>query len=225
MTAMLHKLARSFSTTANRLTLRHQIGLAAATLCVVIVAMIAGAIAYIGGNHYSTLVRRDLAETAQILADRLDRTVWDRYREVRTLANLEPLRPLWQSDPAALRRVLDELQGSYPDYSFIGFAAVDGTVRAAAKGLLEGQSVAARPWHKNGLRGPAVEDVHEALLLARLLGPTRSGEPFRFIDIAFPVPDARGKTVGVLGVHLSWDFASTLRQDMLPTIDRNGGAE
>src|SRR5262245_32996048 len=225
MSSIQLNLTSKVATLADRLKLRHQIGLAAAALCVFVVAVIAGATAYIGGSHYAAFVRYDLAETAQVLAERLDRTVWNRYREVRTLASLDPLKPLWQGDPAALRRVMDQFQESYPDYSWIGYATADGIVRASARGLLDGVSVAARPWFQNGLHGPAIEDVHEAQLLAKVLGPTASGEPFRFVDIAFPVRDARQKVTGVFGVHLSWEFAASLRQSMLSTIDRSNGAD
>jgi diguanylate cyclase (GGDEF)-like protein len=59
-----------------------------------------------------------------------------------------------------------------------------------------------------------VGDVHEAKLLATLLEDDGTGEPFRFVDIAFPF--SRGdRLVGVLGVHLSWQWANTLRGRLL----------
>ena len=58
--------------------------------------------------------------------------------------------------------------------------------QVAARGLLEGASVAARPWFTNALAGVHIGDVHEALLLAKLL-PSVNGEPQRFVDVAFPI--------------------------------------
>src|SRR5262249_23188819 len=112
---------------------------------------------------------------------------------------------------------LDELQASYPNYSWIGFADNDGKVVSATKGMLEGVSVASRPWFQNALLGPTVEDVHDARLLEKLLVPKASGEPFRFVDVAFPVYDSDGRRLGVLGAHLSWDFAAILRRMLLET--------
>jgi hypothetical protein len=74
-------------------------------------------------------------------------------------------------------------------YSWIGVADVDGSVLAAANGLLERESVAQRPWFRRGLNGPTAIDVHEAQLLAKLL-PART-EPYRFIDLAAPIDRAR----------------------------------
>ena len=68
------------------------------------------------------MIRQDLAATAQVLADQLNRTLAARYHEVGNLAKLEPLRPVWQGEPAAMRGVLENLQSSYLEYSWIGFA-------------------------------------------------------------------------------------------------------
>jgi diguanylate cyclase (GGDEF)-like protein len=209
----------------SRLTVRQQIGLAAAVLCIAVVAAMAAATAWFGAQQASTLIRRDLASTAEALARQLNRTLLDRYREVRIFAGLRPLQPLWQNDPAALRTALEQLQESYADYSWIGFAAPDGIVLASTQGLLEGASVGKRPWFTKGLEGPTLEDVHEAQLLAKLLGPRPSGEPFRFVDIAFPVRSETGNLLGVLGAHLSWDFATALRESLLKGVDPGTGLE
>jgi diguanylate cyclase (GGDEF)-like protein len=221
MRSAMDKLSRLIG----HLTVRQQIGAAAAALCVLIVAVIAGATGYLSARQADAFVRQDLAGTARVMSDQLDRTLSTRYREVRILASLEPLQPLWHTDAAQLRAVLEQLQLSYPDYSWIGFADLNGNVRAATGGMLEGASVKARPWFKNALLGPTVEDVHEAELLEKLLGPRRSGEPFRFVDVAFPVRDAVGRITGVLGAHLSWDFASALRQATLRTTDPESGTQ
>ena len=37
------------------------------------------------------------------------------------------------------------------------------------------------------------------LLLAQLLTQQENGEPYRFVDLAFPIKDSSGKLLGVLG--------------------------
>jgi diguanylate cyclase (GGDEF)-like protein len=133
------------------------------------------------------------------------------------------LKSIWNGDPATIRQTLERLQSSYPDYAWIGYATPDGTVRAATQGMLEGQSVQARPWFQDGLKGPAVGDVHEAKLLAKLLGPSPNNEPFRFVDVAAPVRDDAGRVVGVIGVHLSWTWADETRQSILASQPQAGG--
>jgi hypothetical protein len=43
--------------------------------------------------------------------------------------------------------------------------------------MLEGVSVGSRPWFVNGLKGAAVEDVHDAKLLNKLLRSSPEQEP------------------------------------------------
>jgi len=57
------------------------------------------------------------------------------------------------AEPSALRRSLDGLQRSMPEYAWLGFASVDGTVRVATGGHMVGESVSIRPWFLSGLRG------------------------------------------------------------------------
>ena len=215
-------MIRTFIT---RLTLGQQIAICAAALSLAVVVVLAASTAYWGARQTYRLVTQDLQATARVLADRLQRSILTRYREIRTFSQLDPLRHLWMDNPVEARNVLNQLQESYPDYSWIGFADLKGNVQVATRGMLEGVSVAERPWFKNGLLGPTLEDIHEAQLLQKLLGLHPSGEPFRFIDIAFPVYSSTGEKIGVLGAHLSWDFANTLSRTTLDDADRARGVE
>jgi diguanylate cyclase (GGDEF)-like protein len=209
----------------DRISIRMQMALATTALIVVVVAGATVSAIWIGRAKTSDLVGLQLAEQAAAMADRLDRDMAVRYQEIGTIAALEPLREVWLGKPAVLRGVLDRLQASYPDYAWIGFATPDGKVVAATKGMLEGASVSQRPWFRAGLEKPFVGDVHEALLLAKLLGPRTDSEPFRFVDIAFPVRDAAGAVIGVIGAHLSWDWASEVRQAILAADSRFNAAD
>lgn len=198
----------------DRISIRTQVALATTALVVILVLGATLATASLGRRIVSTMVGDELTQLAEVMAGRLDRGMFERYREIGTIANMDLLRGIWETDPEALRSVLDRLQLSYPDYAWIGYARMDGTVIAATKGMLEGASVAQRPWFIEGRQGPFAGDVHEALLLARLLGPRNSSEPFRFVDLAYPVRNAAGETVGVLGAHLSWDWATEVRHSL-----------
>lgn len=160
------------------------------------------------------------AHDAALTTSILDRGMFERYREVRNLAAMPPLKDVWTGDPEVIRQVLEQLRATYPDYAWIGYATPDGTVRAATQGMLEGQSVQARPWFQDGLKGPAVGDVHEAKLLATLLGPAPNNEPFRFVDVAAPVRDETGRVIGVISAHLSWTWADERRQAILRSQTR-----
>jgi hypothetical protein len=101
---------------------------------------------------------------------------------------------------------LDAIVDDGDRVSWGGYARVDGTVQAASRNMLVQADVSRRPWFQRGLEGPFAGDLHEAVLLAKLIG-TPGGEPPRFIDLAVPVQDKLKITQGVLGLHINFDWA------------------
>ena len=106
-------------------------------------------------------------------------------------------------DLDALQQRLDAMEGLDDKVSWVGIAAVDGTVLASTRGMLKGENVAQRPWFQQGLAGPFAGDVHEAVLLAKLLG-SPVDDPLRFVDFSAPITNAAGEVVAVLGSHVNW---------------------
>ncbi len=157
-----------------------------------------------------------LAELALQTSDKLDRGMYERYREVQLMAQRQDL----TSSGASLddkRMVLDARQETYHYYAWIGLVDPDGKVMVATRRMLEGADVSQRPWFRNALNGINVGDVHEAVLLAKLL-PNPANEPKRFVDVAFPYADKSGRIQGVLGVHLSWQWAREVEQSVMDPI-------
>lgn len=158
-----------------------------------------------------------LNQLAWQMQDALDRSMIERYIDVKIMSARPSVREA--KDPERMRAIFNELQKNVPNYAWIGFASPDGTVLSAANGLLEGQSVAERPWFKRGQKDFFVGDYHPAVLLEKKL-PTMN-EPWRFVDISTPIVDKDGKYKGVLGVHLSWTWARDLAKKLLnPANDR-----
>ncbi|MCX7321494.1 MAG: sensor domain-containing diguanylate cyclase [Hyphomicrobiales bacterium] len=210
MRHLINKIAERVRAIEDRLTVRSHITIAFAVMIVVLVGALAAGAASIAYRHTSELINIRLAATASITAERLDRYMATRQREVHLFSKLELLQGLWQGDHAGLRTALEQLQSSFSDFAWIGFANPDGTVVASTMGMLEGKSVAQRPWFRTGLHDSNVGDVHEAALLASLLAKRADGEPHRFVDIALPVRNANGTLLGVLGAHLDWDWARNI---------------
>jgi hypothetical protein len=171
-------------------------------------------------GQMETSIGQGLRELAVQTADKLDRGMYTRYREVKLLAQRRDLAP-GNQDLAERRAVLDSIRESYGFYEWIGLAGLDGRVQVAADGLLEGADVSQRPWFRNAQKGIHVGDVHEVLLLDKLL-PRQEGEPRRFVDIAFPYKDAQGKTLGVLGAHLSWQWARSIERSVIAPLAMRG---
>lgn len=162
-----------------------------------------------------------LGLTARHLRDALDYGMQQRFEEIASLAALTPLRE--SRSPDDIRAILDEIKHSFPDFAWIGLADAQGRVYAGTGSLLEGVSVAARPWFGGTQNGPYVGDVHAALLLERLL--PRQREPWRFVDIAAPIRTGQGERIGVLGAHLSWEWARTVHAGLLEAGRPGDGTE
>lgn len=158
-------------------------------------------------------IGHSLAELAFQTTDKLDRGMYERYREVRLMAERYEI-----TDPgvsvAAKRAVIESMQSTHPYYAWIGLTDNRGKVRIATQGLLESKDVSSRPWFSAAYEGIYLHDVHEAVLLAKLL-PNPGGEPKRFFDIAFPYRDRNGVISGVFGTHLSWQWAADVERSVL----------
>jgi hypothetical protein len=93
----------------------------------------------------------ELAELAQQTTDKLDRGMFERYREVRLLAQRFDAEGAGSAE--ARRRTLDAMQETYPHYAWIGMTDNGGKVLVSSKGLLEGADVSKRPWFINAYKG------------------------------------------------------------------------
>lgn len=121
--------------------------------------------------------------------------------------------------PAAqLRGALDGLVGSGARVSWAGLTGLDGRVIAGSGGLLDGVDVSARPWFEAGLRGGFAGDVHDAVLLNRLLGGDEA-DPLRFIDFALPVENGDGGVMGVLATHTTFAWVEAFLSESAAVRD------
>ncbi|CAA2107093.1 Diguanylate cyclase DosC [Methylobacterium bullatum] len=200
---------------ADKISLRHQISLFAGAVGLSIVAASTLGSALLAREQATDMAQNALLQVARSVADRLDQDMAERLREIRNVAALDPLQPHWMEGTGSLRKVLQTMQKTLPDYAWIGFADETGQVRAATGGILEGANVGQRPWFIDGMKGAVAEDVHVAALLQSLLKPSADKTPFRFVDFASPVTDASGRIIGVLGSHLSWSWADVVRREVL----------
>lgn len=167
-------------------------------------------------------IGRNLTEVTQQVADKLERGMWARAGEVALLATLAELhQPV---DPAAVQISIDRLKHSIPHFSWIGFTDARGIVLAASDGILRGVDISRRPVFAEGVKGRFVGDVHEAVMLAKLL-PNPTGETMKFVDISLPVMGRDGTVVGVMASHLSWEWAREVEQSVLTASDASQGVE
>jgi len=162
---------------------------------------------------------KSLLKLSKNIADTLDREMLERYKEIQFASTLYPMTSQ-NSSQKERRNFLEKIKNSYGHHEWIGYALPDGTVDSGTKGYLEGKNAKARPWHPAGLKGPYIGDVHDALLLAKLL-PNTTGEAIYFSDIAFPVKNKNGKVLGTLCTHLSWQWT----RDIIRSIEKEHGVD
>jgi PAS domain S-box-containing protein len=201
---------------------RHGVGtyiaFAFSILSILLTLILAEVIGVTATAQVKSNIGDDLAEMAFQTADKLDRGMFERYREVQLMARRIDL--IGSNDLAEKRKVLNALQETYPYYAWIGMADNRGKVLVSTKGILEGADVSKRPWFQNAYRDIHLGDVHEALLLAKLL-PNPTNEPKRFVDVAFPYENQSGNVVGVLGVHLSWHWAREVEESIIDPVSKD----
>lgn len=169
-------------------------------------------------------VGSSLGDVAFQLADKLERGMFERYRDMRVSAQL--MRSVTAGDDRLerFRRLLDSLQSSFPAYAWIGLTDADGMVLVSTQGLLEGADVSQRPWFTEAQEDYFIGDVHGALLLEKELNPD-GDQPLRFVDVAVPLLLPEGEFIGVLGAHLNWDWAFELQESMQRSLQLHQSAE
>ena len=202
--------------------LRARLALAFSLLSVVLTLALLGLVERRAIGGLENQIGEGLADLAVQTSDKLERGMFERYREVALIADRPSLADP-NYDSARLARTLRRVQESFSFYEWIGVAGLDGKVKASGNGLLVGADVSNRPWFRQGLDGGYVGDVHEAVLLAKLLPP--QDEPRRFVDVAFPYFDAAGKVQGVLGAHLSWKWARDVERSVVGSAVRKAPLE
>ena len=154
----------------------------------------------------------DLAKAvASVMAENLQ----ERQREITLLTQTPLFKTAALNDPE-LKANLERVQKSYPHYSWIGAADLNGIVQSSTGNVLHGVSVRERPWFIHGLKGAFSGDLHEALLLSRLLPPPAAGGQLHLIDFSAPLLDANGKVRGVLGTHADWGWAADVVKVLKP---------
>lgn len=203
------------------ISLKSRLALTYSALLLLAAALLSAGVGYFVTERTKASIGTSLGELAFTIGDRLDRDMFFRYRDLVSAAMI--ISHDIGSHGTLRRDWIEELQRSFPYYTWIGFADTSGRVIASTGGLLEGESVAQRPWFSGALEKPFFGDVHKALLLERLL-PRQDG-PWRFVDVAVPVRDAQGRVIGVLGAHLSWGWVEETQASVLELAAHRQPAE
>jgi diguanylate cyclase (GGDEF)-like protein len=157
-------------------------------------------------------------------ANALAATLKEREREI-ILLSKRPVFSQEEVNTASIQNIFELLQSSNPHYVWIAFVDPNGKVLVSLNDLLLGDDVSARPWFIAAQHAPYLGDVHEAVLLSKLLQIENSEEPLRFIDFAAPVFNANHKLLGVVAIHANWSWVKAVLQGSLPNDAKEQGLE
>lgn len=164
-------------------------------------------------------LERQLGPTFETLAfqisDKLDRSFYERVRELQFSAGLPPLRTPGTA-PAERRRLLDSILDASPDLAWVGFVDLSGKIVSATQGLLENTSVAETAWFRGARERPSAGSVHEMPEFARRLQGSGDETASRFVEIAVPVTNPDGRQTGVLAALVRWTTARTAQLSVVP---------
>ncbi len=209
---MFAKLREKVWAFEDRFTVREQIALATAGLCLFVSLAIAFGAAYVGRQEASRLIGREMIHISETTSDRIDRYFYSIYNRVSAYTKFEPIRTMASSEPQKLRATFDRLR-TFSDFSWLAFVSNDGVVLAASDGFREGELVMDESWFLKGLQGPTVDDAPDFAALADAL---RNGADIAvpFVKFAFPVTDSDGKLVGVLVASVHWREIEDIRSAM-----------
>ena len=189
-----------------RRSLRAEIGLASGAIVLLLSTALSFYAAEASRQQIEQREGSSFVRRAQNALDVLDRGMYERSREIRNAARLDEMR-----DPgvavARKRELMERLQTNFDAYAWIGFCDTNGIGLVGTGGYLEGKNLSKRPWCTEGRKGDYIGDVHDAMLLAKLL-PNPSGETFYLVDVASPVFDHQNNLLGVLCGHIYWSWAS-----------------
>jgi len=199
--------------------LRGIVAITGATLIVGMAFLMSAVVGERSRTQLEQEIGRSLSEAAYQMAEKLDADMWARSNQVSVLAKIDAVR-----DWAVAQKVVDELKAKDHTLAWVGVTDAKGSIVASSGGILLGVDASSRPVYREGLKGHFVGDVHDAVMLAKLL-PNPSGEPMKFVDVATPLKDDNGTVVGVFATHFSWSWAREVQQTLLKPMRERRGLE
>ena len=158
-----------------------------------------------------------ILDLSRQVRDELDYGMRERYKDILIMAK----HPEFNGNNRSQQRNLLQIIKNHNDnYTWIGFAAANGIVKAGTDGVLENQYVGNHVWFSKVLETgkPFAGDVHEALVNYGFMHDKEKGN-LRLIDIAAPVMDGRGRVAGVLGAHLDWEWVVEINKSILSLVN------
>ncbi|MEY4765375.1 MAG: hypothetical protein RI907_2048, partial [Pseudomonadota bacterium] len=127
----------------------------------------------------------------------------ERQNQIQQLASLPELSS-GLADSGAVRLLIERVRSYHPEFEWLALADAKGVVLTASGARLERSNMAKSPWFVHGSQSPWIGVPAPAGELANYLPLDSDGRPLLLLDLAVPVVDFDGRTVGVLVARLNW---------------------
>jgi signal transduction histidine kinase/ActR/RegA family two-component response regulator len=122
-------------------------------------------------------------------------------------------------EPGRLRILLEQTLTHHPELSWVAYLNQQGQVISATGALLEGENLGDHPWFQQALRQPYIGSPQGAGLLAPYLPRDSHGQPPQLLELAVPVIDYDGQTIGVVVAKLDWAWIRGVHQALTRDVD------
>ena len=202
-----------------RVSLRTRFALVLAPLVFIVAGLFGGVVGQHSVDQLRERIGQSLAVDAQRIADRLNREMADRSRDLALLGALDPMRNL--RDQPAVQAILDSLRRSEPDFLWLAVTDLQGNVVAATDGALVGSDLNSLYDLRDQLRGRP-NSLGDPL---RIVRPGEVDQPplerQRQINISRPIRAPDGTAVGVIVAQLGWEWMRDSISALL-TSDEDG---
>lgn len=201
-----------FFSVKSRVTL--YIGMAVVSLTLALAYLISGFVK----EQLENDQRRMLSVLTHGVASQLANELNVRGREIALLSQIDQIRD--PGTPTIVKQnLLETARDNFAPYTWIGITDAQGRIVAATDGLLVDKSVAERSWFLGAMQGLYFGSPHDAFMLAKLVPKPRWDDlPLRLVDVAAPIVSEAGQTIGVLGAHLSLDWAFEVRNRTMQAL-------
>jgi signal transduction histidine kinase/CheY-like chemotaxis protein len=147
----------------------------------------------------SASVKREARVMGQIMSSALA----ERQSQIQQVASL-PEVASGLMDAGSMRLLLERIRSYHTEFEWLAMVDAKGLITTATGARLEGQDVSEQPWFIQGLKAAWIGQPQWAGPLTPYLPLDQDGRPAQLIDIAVPVLDYEGQTIGVIVGMLNW---------------------
>ncbi len=161
---------------------------------------------------------------AQFLSQTITLSLKERILQIRQVAAMPELSS-GLGDPGRIRMALEQIRTYHGELTWLGVVNQKGEVEVATGTWLEGQALTSQPWFVEGLKGPWVGVPRPAGELADRIPRDSDGNPPLFIDLAVPIIDYEGQTIGVVAAMLDWSAVRELHRNLTQRKGAGPGVE